>query len=302
MYTGIALMAVGAMIAVLGFTNVVPNIGGPGVSLVFLGALVLGLSFVKRPDPESVEEMPLFSRLLNIFLSPGEVFENIRYHPSFLGVLLIASIISGIYAYAFFERLTPERITNYTVDKIAESGFVPDEQVATVRAQTLETNKNPVSRVGSAVSGFAGMSFLAAFMGLLFFVTALAMGGKINYLQALSVAAFSLFPVILIQKVMSLLILFLKDPIEIHPIIGQGSLFPDNLGILISSADNPVLYSFLTYVGLLGFYWLWLNATGLQKAGRRVSGAAGWTGAVIVWLLGLAISVVSAVFFGNFLS
>jgi hypothetical protein len=302
MYIGIALMVVGILVAILGFTRVIPNVGGTGVMLFLAGGLVLGLSFVARPDPEGVEEMPLWSRLVNIFISPSEVFKNIRHHPTFLGVILISSILTGVYGYVFFERLTPERITNYTVDKIAESGFVPEERVSEVRAQTLETNKNPVSRIGTAVSGFAGQTFVIAFFGLLFFVMALAMGGKINYLQALSVAAFSAFPVTLIQKAMSMLILFLKDPLEVHPIIGQQTLFPDNLGILISAADNPVLYSLLTYLGLLGFYWLWLASTGLKTAGTRVSSAAGWAGAILVWLIGLALSVVSAVFFGNFLS
>ncbi len=302
LYTGIALIVVGILAAVLGFTNVIPNIGGAGIALALLGGLVIGLSFVPKPDSEDVEEMPLWSRLVNIFVAPGEVFKNIRYHPSFLGVVLVSSVISGIYYFAFVERVTPERITNYTVDRIAESGFVPEEQVATVRAQNLETNKSKVARVASGVWGFVGQAFVAAFIGVIFFLTVLAMGGKINYWQAISVAAFAFFPIVAIQKVMSLIILFLKEPLEIHPIIGQGTLFPDNLGILISSAESPVLYSFVTYLGLLGIYWLWLNATGLKTAGERVSSATGWTAAFIIWGLGLAVSVVSAFFFGNFLS
>ena len=302
MYVGVGLIVAGLIVAITGFTGVVPNIGGAGIALVLVGALVLGLSFVPRPEAEDVEEMPLVSRLLNIFLSPAEVFQNIRHHPRFLGVILVTTIISGIYTFAFVERITPERITNYTVDKTAELGFVPDDQIETVRAQTLDTTKNIPPRIAAFGTTFAGQTFLAAVIGLLFFVAALAMGGKVNYLQAMSVAAFGIFPVTLIQKSVSLLILYLKDPIEVHPIIGQGSLLPENLGILISAADNPVLYSVLTYLGLLGFYWLWLNATGMKNAGTRVSSAAGWTGAIIVWLIGLTLATVSAVFFGNFLS
>ena len=302
LYIGIAVIVIGILVAVLGFSNVVPNIGGSGIGLVFLGGLIIGLSFVAGPDAEDVEEMPLLSRLINIFVSPGEVFANIRHHPSWLGVILVTSLVSGIYFFTFVHRITPERITNYTVDKIEESGFVQPDQVETLRAQTLETNKNPLLRVFSGVSGFVGQAFLAAFLGLIFFLTAMAMGGNMNYLQAVSVAAFSLFPIVVIQKVMSLVILFLKEPLEIHPIIGQQSLLPDNLGILISAGESPVLYTLLTYLGLLGFYWLWLMATGIKTAGTRVSSAAGWTGAVIVWALGLGLAVVSAIFFGNFLS
>ena len=98
MYIGIGLIVAGILLAVVGFSGVIPNIGGSGIGLVLAGGLILGLSFVARPDDEGVEEMPLHSRLINIFISPGEVFRNIRQSSYFSWCFGIDRVdLGGIY-------------------------------------------------------------------------------------------------------------------------------------------------------------------------------------------------------------
>ena len=90
------------------------------------------------------------------------------------------------------------------------------------------------------------------------------------------------------------LVLYLKDPSEIHPILGQGSLIQDNLSFLVTASQNPVIYSFLASISLLWFYWIFLNAIGLKNAGEKVSGSIAWTAVLVVWavvvLFGMGIS------------
>ena len=91
--------------------------------------------------------MSLPEKLLKMFYAPTEVFNNLRRHPRFLGVVLIMSVISGIYTLAFFQRLTPERITNHTMEKIVESGWVPAEQIEKVK------ERYPRNKFKSSCSG-----------------------------------------------------------------------------------------------------------------------------------------------------
>ncbi|MGI8466959.1 MAG: YIP1 family protein [Pyrinomonadaceae bacterium] len=299
-FHGIIVAIVGVFITILSALKVVPLLS-TGSALIFLGLLLFGLSFVPRPEADDMPRMPTAETLSKIFYAPTEVFRNLRRHPRWLVVLLISAIFSTVYINAFYYRLTPEKIVNFTVDKIAQSGFVSPDKVEEVRRQNLEQATNPVSRAGMAVNGFVGLVFITAFIGLIYWVFGLAMGGNLNYWQAFSATAYSIFPVSVITYLLSLIILFIKDPDQIHPLIGQNSLVQDNLNFLVSSAANPVIFTLLGAFSILGFYRLWLNAVGLRNAGERITPTIAWSAAITVWVIGVLLAVVSAMIFGNFL-
>lgn len=302
LYYGIISIVLGVAVAVLGFTGILPNLGATGIYMILFGLLMIGLNFVPSPESDESAPMPFLERLAKIFFSPAEVFKSFKSNPRWLGVLLIISILSGIYSIAFFYRLTPEVITNHTVEKLSESGFIQPEQIAVIKKQNMEINSSNLVKAGSFINSFVGFTFLAAFIGAVYMLIILAFGGKINFWQSVSVVAYSIFPVFLIQKSFSLLILFLKEPTEIHPILGQNSLLMDNLSFLITPAQSPVLYTLLASLSLTAFYGVFLAATGLKNAGERVSPTTSWTAAIIVWLIGLTIAVISALLFGGLFS
>ena len=122
------------------------------------------------------------------------------------------------------------------------------------------------------------------------------------HFRAYAVAAYAAFPVVVIQKVISFIILFVKSPDDIHPLIGQETLVTDNLGILFKSAEHPVLYVAASAIGILSFYKLWLTATGLREGGYKVSSGAGWGVAITLWVLGLLFGLAIASIFPSFLS
>lgn len=301
-FYGVIVAAVGLLITILSALKILPILG-VGSGLIFLGLLLFGLSFVPRPqNEEETRKMPAAETLTKIFYAPAEVFQNLRQHPRWFAAILIVTILSSIYLNAFYYRLSPERVNNFTVDKVAESGYVPPDKVGELRVESLKQFTDPVRRVGSVVSGFVAQVFMSAFLGALFFVIILALGGKINFWQAFSAAVYAMFPVTIINYLLSLIILFLKDPVEIHPLIGQGTLVTDNLGALITSSQSPVLFVLLSGFGLLAFYRLWLNATGLKNAGERVTPTMAWTAAGIIFVCGILLGVVSALLFGKFMS
>ncbi len=302
---GIVVAVIGLIIAVLSIMKVVPGLTQPGVVMILLGGLIIGLSFVNKPDTEDAPRMSTANTLINIFLSPTEVFQNLRRHPRWLVAVLVMALFSVIFTNLFMYRLGPERVANFAIDKTLEMGFLNDEarkQIEAGRAQAIADAKNPVIRAGQAVASFAGLVFFLAFLAGVFLLFALAMGGKMNYWQAFSVAAYASFPIAAIRFVLGSIILFLKDPSEIHPILGQSSLVTDNLGVFFSPADNPVLYTILSAFGILWFYWIWLNATGLKNAGERVTSSIGWTATLAIFLLFIAFGAVMALLFPSFIS
>jgi hypothetical protein len=295
---------IGLVLIVLSVTNVLPGLTGAGGALIFFALVLLGLSFIPRPDGAS--DQPAMSApqsLTKIFFAPAEVFQNLRHHPRWLAALLVMSILSGIYLFTFAQRLTPEIIGVFMTDKTTQAfPQIPADQIPKMRQDSIAQYKEPLRQVGSAVMGFVGAFVFFAFLAAIYFVVILAMGGRINYWQALSATVYAALPVAVIGRVLSLIVLFLKDPADIHPLLGQQSLVTDNLGVLFNSAENPILFTLASAIGLLTLYGLWLTATGLKNAGEKVSGSAAWTAALVVWVLGVVFSVASAALFPGFLS
>jgi hypothetical protein len=297
------VFGVGILLVIAGALKLPGGIVAGG-ALCFLGLVLFGLSFIPRTEPagEAPPPMSFFGRLTGIFFEPSEVFRNLRWHPHWLLAVLVTSLLAFAYTTAFTYRLTPERIVSFTNDKLVEKGWIPVEQAERIKEQQVEQARS-VPRVAlGVVTNFVGAFVLAAVFGALYMLLVLLFGGRLGFWQALSVAAWAALPPVVIGRVISLALLYVKDPEDIHPILGQGGLVTDNLGALVKPAEHPVFFAVLSAFGVLAFYHLWLAATGLRNAGERVSSGSAWTIAIIFWAIGLLFAVASSALFGNFLS
>jgi hypothetical protein len=277
---------------------------GPGAALCFLGLVLLGLGFIPRRSVEDAPPpMPFLQKLGNIFFEPSAVFRNLRAHPRWFGALLIAALLSFAYTTAFTYRLTPERIVNFTTDKVAERfTSIPPEQIAQMKAQGIADAKSPAKVAGNSVNVFVGLFVVMCIIAALCMLFVLLFGGRLGFWQALAMVVWASLPAIIIEKVLSLVLLYVKDPDDIHPVLGQTTLVTDNLGALVKPADSPVLFAVLASIGILAFYRLWMTATGLRHTSERLSSGSAWTIAIIFWVIGLLLAVASSALFGSFIS
>jgi hypothetical protein len=304
LWAGIALIVLGILVAIGGIAGFIAGGIGTGLAVVALGILLGALSFARLPNiPDAPPPMSTVGRLTGIFFESTNVFRNLRAHPRWLTAILIIGVLNAAYITAFTRRITPERIINFTVDKLEESPIKPPpEALASMRTEGVEAAKSPVQQAGNVVKTIVSTFFGSAFVAGLFLLGVLAFGGRMHFWQAFSAAVYSSFPVVVIQKVISLVILYIKSPEDIHPILGQETLVTDNLGILFAAKDNPVLYVAASVIGILSFYRLWLTATGLRETGYKVSSTAGWSVAIMLWVLALLFGLAIAVIFPGFLS
>lgn len=298
------VFGVGLLLAIAAGFLKVPIGLGPGLALCFLGLALFGLSFIPRSQPagEAPAPMSFPARLAGIFFEPSNVFRNLRWHPHWLFALLLVALLSFAYSTAFVQRLTPERIVSFTTDKVAEQFSLPPEQVVRMKEQQIADAKAPGKIAGNAVTTFVGAFVLSGVFAGLYLLLVLLFGGRLGFWQALSVAVWASLPPIIIGRILSLVLLFLKDPDDIHPVLGQGGLVTDNLGALVKPAEHPILFGLLSAFGVLAFYHLWLTATGLRNASERLSKGSAWTIAIIFWGIGLLFAVASGALFGGFIS
>ncbi|HEY5073691.1 MAG TPA: YIP1 family protein, partial [Pyrinomonadaceae bacterium] len=276
---GIGLFVIGLIVCVLGIVKVVPGGISTGAAFAFWGVLLFAFSFIPLPQTKGDEEpaMSGLQKVFGIFYEPTRVFRNLRAHPHWLAAFLVVVIVNAVYATAFVQRLTPERIVGYTMDKLEQSPIKPPEdRMAQAKEDALQTAKQPIQRVQTFAKSFVAIFVFVCFVAALCLLGVLAFGGRMNFWQAFAAVFYSYLPVAVIGKLVSTVILFIKSPDDIHPILGQETLVQDNLGILFTPGEHPALFVLGTAVGVLSLYGLWLKAKGLSNTGQKVSSSAAW--------------------------
>ena len=305
---GIAFFVIGLIIAALGIPKVGLFPGGiPTGGILALGGIILfAFSFIPLPViTDSEPPLPFFSKLSGIFFEPSQVFRNLRAHPHWVGAYAVVVVLSVIYTFAFVNRITPERIVDHTTQKLAEMGpplAPPPDRIEAMKEAQLKQLKNPIERVGTVIKSAVGLFILGAFTAALCLLASLAFGGRINYWQALSVVFYYWLPVVAIQKILGLGILYLKAPEDLHPILNQETTLQDNLGILMSPAEHPVLFVLLSFIGLTWFYLLWLRAKGLHLGATRMGSSAAWGVSITLFALLLIFVTIWTSLFSGFIT
>src|SRR5713226_1422687 len=302
---GIGLFVIGLIVCVLGIVKVVPGGIGTGVAFAFWGILLFAFSFIPLPQTKGDEEpaMSGLQKVVGVFYEPTRVFRNLRAHPRWLAAFLVIAIVNAVYAAAFAQRLTPERIVDYTMDKMEQSPIKPPpDRMAETKDSMLRAAKEPIQRVQTAAKSFVAIFVFVCFVAALCLLGVLAFGGRMNFWQAFAAVLYSYMPVAFISKLVSTVILFIKAPEDIHPLLGQETLLTDNLGMLFKPADHPALFVLGTAIGVLSLYGLWLKAKGLANAGQKVSSTAAWGVSITLFVLSLIIGMIFATLFSGFMS
>jgi hypothetical protein len=302
----IAIAAIGVAVCLSGVAKLIPGGISTGIVLFLGGLLLFLLSLIPLPvlrEPE--ESLPFFERITGIFYEPARVFRSLRAHPHWVGAFAVVLVLSWVYSFAFVKRITPERIVDHMVEKVSEMGppfAPPPDRLEKMRTDQMSALTNPVERIGGMLKTAVGLFVIGALSAALCFLGALVFGGRINYWQSLAVVFYSWLPVVTIQKVLGLVILYLKAPEDLHPIRNQDTTLQDNLSLLISGGDHPVLFVLLSFIGLTWFYFLWLRATGLHHAGTKVSSGAGWAVSIMLYVLVMLFAVLTTSLFPGFVS
>jgi hypothetical protein len=301
---GVVIFVIGIVLIGLGLAKVVPVATQPGFFACFIGLVVFGLSFIpRRPAPEDAPP-PLspMERITTVFYDPKRVFENLHFHPRWLAGFLVIAIVSAIYHVAFVQRVGPEIIALAPIEKTIESGFIPADRADQIREQTREAARSPLMRVVGPLNEIGGIFIFMCILAGLLLLLVLVFGGRLNFWQALCVAVYSSMPPMVVEKLISLLLLYLKSPDELDPIKNQAGLVKADLSILFKASEHPVLYVIGSSIGLLTIYGLWLEANGLRYGGEKLSSASAWTIVLILWGLGLLLKIIGALLFPAFLT
>ncbi|MBA3438940.1 MAG: YIP1 family protein [Pyrinomonadaceae bacterium] len=230
--------------------------------------------------------------LTSIFFEPGSTFEALRARPRFLIAGLIITIVVASFSFLFIQRVGYENIVRAQIEAGA-----PDADTEQ-RDRAIEMQSRPVFKALAYGAPVIFIPLMLALGGALYLLGMMAMGGSVNYKQALSVWTYASLPPSVLLMLGNILMLFLRASDEIDPVKDNRGLLQGNPGVLIDGVAHPVLATALSTLDIFSFYGLFLAAIGVRKVGRLSAGAA-WGVVLAVWLLGVMLRILLATVSGR---
>jgi hypothetical protein len=226
----------------------------------------------KAPPPSA---MSLGGRLLNVFATPGDVFQEVKTASvstaNWLVPALILLVISWTATWLIFSqepiRHQLSEITDRAIQKQAERTHMSEQQAEQARAMG-EKWAGIGSKVAAALAPVFGGFVTPFFWGLIvWLVGAKALKGNFPYMKAVEVVGLANMITVLDVIVKTLLI------------VGLGNLYAaPSLTLLVKDFDpQNTAHALLSLVNAMTFWLLAVRALGLARlSGASFAKAALW--------------------------
>lgn len=244
------------------------------------------------PRTSAPPSMSTAETLTGIFFEPGSTFEALRGRPRFLIAALIMTVVVTAFSYLFIQRVGYENIIRAQIEAGA-----PDMD-AEQKERAVEMQSNAAFKTLAYGAPLIFIPAMLALGGALYLLGTMAMGGSVNYKQALSVWTYASLPPTVLLMLGNILMLFLRSPGDIDPVKDNRGLLQGNPGVLIDGVAHPVLATALSTLDVFSIYGLFLAAIGLRKVGRLSAGAA-WGIVLTIWLTLVACRILLATISGR---
>lgn len=231
------------------------------------------------PTAEPAEPDSLGSRLTNVFVAPGEVFDRVKSAPfraaNYVVPALLLLLVGWLSSLIVFSqpaiRQQLAELAEQGVQRQIDRGRIPAAQAEAARTQAAKFS-DLGARIGAGVvpvvAGFVGPLWWGL---ILWLVGAKALKGSFPYMKAVEVASLANLIGVLETVVRTLLIVIM------------GNLFAGpNPAMLVTNFDaqNP-LHGSLASLDLIGLWTLAVRGVGLASlSGRRL-------GVGLAWVFGL---------------
>ena len=247
---------------------------------------------IAAPEAEAAQ-MSEIGTIGNIFIEPGNTFEDLRRKPRFILASLIVILLFSVFQIVFIEKIGLENIVRSRIESSSRTSDMSKDQKDTI----IQQQAGPIAKYITYGATPVVMIIVFLIGGLIYWLGANAMGGSATFLRGVAVYVYSSLPQTVLFTITNLLVLFLKNPDDIDIGRAQQGLIQANPGFFLDAKAQPVLTALASSLDLFAIIGWVFAAIGLQKVGKISSGAA-WALVLILALVGVTFKVVGALLFG----
>ena len=217
----------------------------------------MGDAVVNPAEPE-VPAQSFPQRLIGVFISPSETFEDVARKPDFwapLITLLIGSV-------AFVETM----LWKIGMERLVRSQLEQNPRTANMSPEDMDKAVATGAKIGSIfwhVGGIVGPPIaLLIFAGIGILIVNVILGGRASFKTVFSTVCYANL-VTLIGTIMAIALIFFGDPDRFNP----ASAIPSSVGFFLNQKEvSKPLYSLASSFDIFSIWFMILLGIGLSKA------------------------------------
>jgi len=245
-----------------------------------------------KTAPAEAPQMSEIATIGNVFMEPGNVFDDMRRKPRFIIAGILVLLFISIFQVAFVGKIGYEKIVRARIESSKRTQDLDTDQ----KEKIIEQQGSPMIKYITYAATPVVVAIVFLLGGLIYWLGANAMGGSGRFLGGVSIWIYSSLPPAIIFTLGNLIVLFIKSADDIDIANSQSGLLKANLGFLVDGKTMPVIAALLGSFDLFAIWGWTLAAIGLQRVAKISAGAA-WAVVLLVGLVGVAFKVVAAMFF-----
>jgi len=211
------------------------------------------------PITEQVPPMNFIQRLWGMVFEPGKTFLDIQRKSTWLGIFILISLLSVAVQYSITSRIPRE----VRIIKGLEASPIQISE-----KQKEELLNRPPSAWESYAPLFTPVFTLIMFLILagIFLLAFMVAGASLDYKKALSVSFWAMAPPSIVNSLLSILLIYLKDPVTLN--VDPAKNLVSNLGPLVDDRAHPALASLLGSIDVFSIWAIFLLAIGFATIGN----------------------------------
>jgi hypothetical protein len=229
------------------------------------------------------EPQGLLSRISGVYFSPGETFAAIGRAPKFILPMVILVLLAAGSNYLMTERIGYENLMRKQMQPMVERGFLTQEQ-ADEQIRTRSTGTAAIiGKVQGPVTTGIGIALVLLAITGLFKLYSLIIGAENRFKPLLAVTTYTFLALSLIQTVLFVIVLYLKDPEEIDLINPVGS----NLAAVLSLFSSPSKFvkALASWVDVFGIWRIALLSIGYAAVSHKMKVSTPATFLILLYVI-----------------
>lgn len=244
------------------------------------------------PEPVMPAPKPqgFFSRLIGVYFSPGETFQEIGHAPRILIPMIVLALLITTAVIVASQRISFEQVAVQRIDDAVAEGKIPAEQAEPQKEQTRKIMA-VMKYVIPPVAGVFILLMALAIAGLAKLISSM-MGIENTFKPILSVTLYSILAVSIISSVVGTALLFLKPVEEIDPNNPVGSNVAAWLAMVGIKGLPKFVNGLLAYVDVFYIWKVALLGIGYAAVSRKLKASTAMVytgiGAAIIAVIGAA--------------
>jgi Yip1-like protein len=237
-----------------------------------------GANTAPEPKPQG-----FFSRLIGVYFSPGETFQEIGRAPRVLMPIIGLVVFSLAGSFAVTSKMPWETIMEQGVQRQIDSGKTSPEQGELAKEQMRRFA--PIMKLATPFFITIYVIILALIFAGLARLASMILGVDNNFKSLLSVSAYSILAVSIISSILFILLIYIKPLDEFD----WENPLSSNLAALLSfngtGGQAKFLKTFTSYIDVFFIWRLVLLALGFAAVSKKLKTSTALTWLVVVSLL-----------------